>query len=36
VALFANRWLPEGPSTPPHHTYVPETPPQEESQPVVL
>lgn len=36
VALIANRWLPNGPAPDQHHTYVPETPPQEEGQPVVL
>lgn len=36
VALFANRWLPNGPARPEHHTYMPETPPQEETQPVVV
>jgi MFS family permease len=36
VALIANRWLPSGPAHPNQHTYVPETPPQEESQPVVV
>lgn len=36
VALIANRWLPTGPAPAEQHTYVSETPPQEEGQPVVL
>ncbi|HEX5324299.1 MAG TPA: MFS transporter [Capsulimonadaceae bacterium] len=36
VALIANRWLPSGPSRPDQHTFVSETPPQEESQPMVV
>ena len=35
VSLIATRWLPYGAAAPPHSTVVPETPPQEETAPLV-
>jgi hypothetical protein len=36
VSLLATRWLPHGAAVPPHSTVIPETPPQEETAPLVL
>ena len=35
ISLLATRWLPHG-AAPPHTTFIPETPPQEETAPLVL
>jgi predicted MFS family arabinose efflux permease len=36
VSLLATHWLPRGAAAPPHSTVVPETPPQEETAPLVV